>query len=203
MYTTDQNNTEMLHLAQLILPPRIIIIIIICFQVDPNDVWLRGDLDNKAYFPNESGAFDLSDTYDGAVLVVEGPEPVIPRTTTVSSTAQSNVSGASSAYHSNPPPFKSVIPRSKAGSTTSVKILKAEMSTSRTGKVDFEQSAQMHIDVTETTANVCHILREVHQKWGEGYVLVTLNGLQLEDCEGTRGKFFVQSDDTYIRGQFV
>ncbi len=90
MYTTDQNNTEMLHLAQLILPPRIIIIIILCFQVDPNDVWLRGDLDNKAYFPNESGAFDLSDIYDGAVLVVEGPEPVIPRTTTVSSTSQSN-----------------------------------------------------------------------------------------------------------------
>ncbi len=85
-----------------------------------------------------------------------------------------------------------------------MKILKAEMSTSRTGKVDFEQSAQMHIDVTETTANVCHLLREVHQKWGEGYVLVTLNGLQLEDCEGTRGKMvFVQSDDTYHQGQCV
>ncbi len=151
-------------------------------------MWLRGDLDNRAYFPNELGTFDLSDAYDGAVLVVEGPDPtpVTPRMT-VSSTAQSSGSGASSAYQSNPPPpsFKSVIPRStKGGTTTSIKLLKAAMTTSRTGKIDFQQNAQMHIDVSESAANVDHILREVQQKWGEGYVLVTL---ELEDCEGTRG----------------
>ncbi len=62
---------------------------LICFQVDPNDVWLRGDLDNRAYFPNELGTFDLSDVYNGAVLVVEGPV----------TTTQSNGSDIKSQIH--------------------------------------------------------------------------------------------------------
>ena len=46
----------------------------------------------------------------------------------------------------------------------------------------------MHLDISESTANVRHILEEVQQRWGEEYMLVTLDGLELEDCEGTQGK---------------
>ena len=56
---------------------------------------------------------------------------------------------------------------------------------------EFSQKAQMHLNVAESTANVNHILREVHQRWGEEYVIVTVDGLELEDCEGTKGKHVI------------
>ena len=65
-----------------------------------------------------------------------------------------------------------------------IKIIRAKMDSSRSGKVEFTQEAQMHLDIAESTANV---FREVHQRWGEEYVIVTVDGLELEDCEGTRG----------------
>jgi len=46
----------------------------------------------------------------------------------------------------------------------------------------------MHVDVTETNANVEYITREAQQRWGEQYVLVTADGLELENCEGTKGR---------------
>ena len=58
------------------------------------------------------------------------------------------------------------------------------MESSHTGKIVFTQEAQMHLDIVELTANVKHILEEV----GDQYVLVTVDGLELEDCEGTQGK---------------
>lgn len=45
----------------------------------------------------------------------------------------------------------------------------------------------MHLDLSDWTANVKHVLEEIQQRWGEDYVLVTLDGLELEDCEGTQG----------------
>lgn len=61
------------------------------------------------------------------------------------------------------------------------------MDGSRSGKIEFTQEAQMHLDITESTANIKHVIREVHHRWGEEYVLVTVDGLELEDCEGTQG----------------
>ena len=62
------------------------------------------------------------------------------------------------------------------------------MESSRTGKVEFVQEAQMHIDLAESTANVEHVTKEVQQRWGPNYVIITSDGLQLEDCEGTQGR---------------
>ena len=124
---------------------------------------------------------------------MEGPN--LPLSTTprlsVSSLAHSSSAGASASYNSNPPPpaFKSVIPKqSKETALANIKIIRAKMESSRTGKIEFTQEAQMHLDISESTANVKHILEEVQQRWGEQYMLVTVDGLELEDCEGTRGK---------------
>ena len=158
-------------------------------------MWLRAEQDNRAFFPDDSGHFNLHDAnlLFGAILFVEGPNLAAisnPRLT-VSSSAQSSGSGASASYNSNPAPpaFKSVIPKQAVpkGSTASVKIVRAKMERSQTGKVEFFQEAQMHLDVTESTANVQYVLNEVQQRWGEEYVLVTIDGLELEDCEGTKG----------------
>ena len=161
-------------------------------QVDPAEVWLRAESDSRAFFPDDAGHFNLHEAHllFGAVLGVEGPNLPMSRMT-VSSTAQSSGFGASSSYNSVPPPptFKSVIPKHGASKEPSmtVKIVRATMESSRTGKVEFTQEAQMHVEVTESTANVQHITREVQQQWGEQYVLVTADGFELENCEGTQG----------------
>lgn len=165
-------------------------------QVDPSEVWLRAEQDNRAFFPEDSGHFNFHDAnlLFGAVLFVEGSNLVTPTNPhqTVSSTAQSSGSGASASYNSNPPPpaFKSVIPKQAVpkGPTSTVKIIRAKMDRTRTGKVEFTQEAQMHLDVAESTANVQYVLNEVQQRWGHQYVLVTIDGLELEDGEGTKGE---------------
>ena len=126
----------------------------------------------------------------GAVIFVEGTNSRL----TVSSTAQSSGSGASASYNSNPPPpaSRSVIPKQPVskGPTANVKVIRAKMERSRTGKVEFIQEAQMHLDVTDSTANVEHVQNVVQQRWGDRYVLVTTDGLELEDYDGIKGKQF-------------
>ncbi len=50
---------------------------------------------------------------------------------------------------------------------------------------------QLYIDISEHTANVEHILREARGRWGDNYVLVTIDGLELQDSEGTKGMLFI------------
>jgi len=153
-------------------------------------------MDNRAFFPDESGHFQLhdADLVFGSVLTVEGPNLPLGQAqrVSVSSTAQSSGMGASAAFNSHPPPptFKSVIPKPSCSKeqTVSVKVIRAIMDASRSGKTEFTPEAQMHLDITESTANVEHVTREVQQRWGEQYRIVTADGLELEDCEGTQGK---------------
>ena len=49
----------------------------------------------------------------------------------------------------------------------------------------------MHLDVCDSSANVAYITKAVQQRWGEQYVLVTADGLELEDCEATQGNVHV------------
>lgn len=166
-------------------------------QVNPDEVWLRGESDNKAYYPSDQGRFSLEGLYlFGSTLIVEGsdipPVSAATPTRTMSSTAtsaSSHEAGSSASFQKNalPPAFHSVIRKSSNEAKFSTKIVKARMSYSRNGKVDFTTLAQMLIDLTESTANVNYILDEVHQRWGDDYSIVTIDGLVLEDCEGNRG----------------
>ena len=45
--------------------------------------------------------------------------------------------------------------------------------------------------------NVKHILEEMQQRWGDQYVVDTVDGLELEDCEGTQGKEIQISSSSY------
>ena len=78
--------------------------------MDPSEVWLKSVHDHKAYFPNDSGSFDLNGPeikcYDGAVITVE--EPDLPSCNgrpmmSVSSTAQTPGTGASASYQCSYP----------------------------------------------------------------------------------------------------
>ena len=54
-------------------------------------------------------------------------------------------------------------------------------------KVNFKPVHQTFIELVETTANVDHILGVVQRKWGTNFILVTQDGLKLEDAPGTQG----------------
>ena len=70
--------------------------------------------------------------------------------------------------------------------TVNVKVVKATMKTGG-GKAEFTPQTQTFVDVTESTANVNYITSAVQRKWGSQYVLVTSDGLQIEDGSGTQG----------------
>ena len=75
-------------------------------------------MDSRAFFPDESGLFQIRDPElgYGSVLTVEGPNLPLGQgqRVTISSTAQSTGMGESASYNSSsnlpPPAFKSVIP---------------------------------------------------------------------------------------------
>ena len=52
----------------------------------------------------------------------------------------------------------------------------------------FESRGQLFTSINEATATVPYLSTFIHDKWGMGYVLVTHDGLRLEDSDGTRGK---------------
>ena len=77
----------------------------------------------------------------------------------------------------------------KTTGSVSVKIVKASFSLKHSGrKVEFERLGQTFVSMSEATANVMYISSVIKQKWGEDYVLVTSDSLQLEDSSGTQGK---------------
>ena len=49
----------------------------------------------------------------------------------------------------------------------------------------FESRGQLFTSINEATATVPYLSTFIHDKW---YVLVTHDGLRLEDSDGTRGK---------------
>jgi len=142
--------------------------------VNPTEVWLKGECDHKPFFPDDSGSF---------------ADALSQHSMTISSTAQSSGGGSSSMYKSNPVPvFKSVIPKSTKAAH-SLKVVKAKLEWLKTGKPDFSSESQIFIDINEETATVEHIAQAVKDRWGPNYSLVTIDGLKLEDSEGTKGTY--------------
>ena len=72
--------------------------------------------------------------------------------------------------------------------TLSLKVVQATMQQSPGGKPEFTRLSQAFIDITDSTANVPFITSVIRSKWGSEYVLVTADGLQIEDSSGTQGK---------------
>lgn len=73
-----------------------------------------------------------------------------------------------------------------------MKVVQAHLE-KEAGRVEFQMEGQTFVDVTEATANVENILNTVQDNWGDNYVLVTNDGLEIEDCSGTQGLKFWKS----------
>ena len=55
----------------------------------------------------------------------------------------------------------------------------------------FEKLGQVFVDVTETTANIAYITTVVQQKFGLDHMIVTGDGLKIDNSSGTQGKFSI------------
>ena len=116
-------------------------------------------------------------------VVVEGSPLNRGVPTTSVPIATPGLSGVGTTYRPLVPVFK------KGPSTINVKVIQATMKHLPNGKVEFSSIGQTFIDVTDSTANVHYITDVVQKKWGSEYVLVTADGLKLEDSSGTQGTY--------------
>ena len=76
---------------------------------------------------------------------------------------------------------------SRKAQSTNVKIVQASMKRLPNGKMEFMAQNQTFVDVTEVTANLHYVSSAIQRKWGPEYVLVTSDGLKLDDSSGTQG----------------
>ena len=84
-----------------------------------------------------------------------------------------------------PVPFRSVIHSGKKG--ISVKIVQAHLSFTSGGKPRFQPMGLMYMSVHETTAHVLHVLSAVQQEFGQSYIIVTADGIEMQDSPDTQG----------------
>lgn len=69
-----------------------------------------------------------------------------------------------------------------------VKVVRADLRwIAGQAKPELTPSEQLYICLTESTANVDYVLHTVKRRWGEDQVLVTADGLKVEDSAGTQG----------------
>ena len=67
-----------------------------------------------------------------------------------------------------------------------MQVVKASIKWQGKGKPEFTAESQLHLDLTDQTGNFQYILAAVRDKWGNGYILVTNDGIEIEDsCTGT------------------
>lgn len=112
---------------------------------------------------------------EGSVQSRPAPSPTLIATPTPSTSS----SGATS--------YRPIFSASMKGQTLNLKVIQATLTRLSNGKVEFTHTGQTFIDLSEATANVHYIASVVQTKWGHDYVLVTTDGLRIEDGSGTQG----------------
>ena len=150
-------------------------------QVDPSTIWLREEFGQRAFFPDAINQFHFPSEVGLSItsLVVEGsqtrpisaPEP----------TAAVCIPGPST-YAS--PVYKPIF-SSKKEQSLKVKIIQAKMK-KHSGRPEFTSMCQTYVTITEATASLDYVTTVIQRKWGSQYVLVTSDGLKLDDsAQGT------------------
>ena len=66
-----------------------------------------------------------------------------------------------------------------------MRVFKANVTKGPSGKLIFTKTGQAFIDVNEMTANINYITTVCQSRWGEGYKVVTADGLPIDDSAGT------------------
>lgn len=146
-------------------------------------MWLKQEFGRRCYFPDHNGEFNFDHEVGDRVLslIVEGT-PVIQANHTVPC---ATVATTSNTAGHNQPYYKPIA--SKKDTTFNVKVVKAKMSKLHNGKVEFEKLEQTHVSLDDRTANVNTVTCAIQSKWGSEYIVVTGDGLEVDDSSGTQG----------------
>ena len=64
-------------------------------------------------------------------------------------------------------------------SITTIRVIKAQMNKTPSGKVDFKLLDTVHINLTASTSNIPYIQSQVQEKWGSGFIIVSNDGLPM------------------------
>uniref|UniRef100_A0A1X7UYK0 RING-type domain-containing protein n=1 Tax=Amphimedon queenslandica TaxID=400682 RepID=A0A1X7UYK0_AMPQE len=158
------------------------------FDLNPATVWIQQHHGRKVYFPDMgTSEFDFSNDLEDRDYLVVRSQKAQSRETNLSV----DIPGPSSS-NSVPAvtPSRPIITAKKTNDCATVKIIQASMKRLSTGKAEFAHQAQTFIDIRDDTANVTYPTSMVHRKWGNDYVIVTTDGLPIEDCSGTKGLRF-------------
>ena len=91
--------------------------------------------------------------------------------------------GTSVMSHSTPGPSSGNRPifSAKKEISVKVKVMQATLRRAPSGKAEFTRENQTYVTVSEATANVDYVSQAIQRKWGFNYVLVTSDGLKLDD----------------------
>ena len=140
------------------------------------------DATNSSFLLNEDVGILVND------LVAMGSPAVIPP-------AKMLLSSHSGHSMVDPPASNTILPQqtqftptARKNISSNVKVVQASIRYLSNGKVEFSAMSQTHVDVTDATANVNFVNSAVQRKWGPEFVIVTSDGLKLEDSSGTQGK---------------
>lgn len=166
------------------------------FSLEPSSVWLKRNFDQRAFFPTTDGRFDFPSfrLSEFDILNVEG-EPANSTTPTVTpsssstlsaTTSSGSASGRSGSVGRSYPGFTSVVRRASSA-TFNLKIVRARISHFSGGRPSFEKQGQMFLELSEATANQAFVLDAVQREWGEDFVVVTADGLEISNSPGTQG----------------
>ena len=145
-------------------------------------MWMREEYGSHIFFPDATNTrSELPVSVDYLIIegtaAVQGPPSSVQVVTPVTTGSSTR-------------PF--VSSNQKKSQTFNVKIVQASLKWLPNGKPEFKQIGQLFIDITEATANIEYVQSVIQNKWGPYYILVTVDGLQLNDSPGTKGIVFCQ-----------
>ena len=157
--------------------------ITVVLQISLDSVWLReagpGDGFRAAFFPDSRNRhFDFSGDVGFIItrLSVQGSPSCRSDSTRVLSIGSTKAPGTST-----------VTPiATKKSNSINVKIIQGTIpKRSASGRPEIKYVSQTFIDINESTANVMYLTHVIKELWGPNYVLITADGMKIEDSSGT------------------
>ena len=171
----------------------LVITVPLYMQLNLDSIWLRERDGPSVFFPDGTNSrFDFTADvgYIVTTLYVEGSTSEGRGASSSSAGLVSSVcpGGATNRPFTSP---NSIAHHGNKKTHISLKILQANIvpkrGASNSSRPEFRVIGQDFFDITEYTANVVYLNHAVRERWGADYVLVTSDGMKIQDSSGTQG----------------